>query len=149
MPTARQNLRAAALAALTGLSTTGARVFAPRWERPLQDSELPALLVWVDDDSSRIGAPNWRSVLEREASLIVMAVVKQAGDYDATIEQIWAEVEPALFATYDLGGVIKSWGAPRLGPKELDPNVDQPILKQALTVPCRYLRRLGAPDQPL
>lgn len=149
MATGRQNLRAAALAALAGLPSTGARVFAPRLQLPLQESDLPALLVWVDDESARIAAPNWRSLLARDATLVVVAVVKQAGDYDAALEQIWAEVEPALFDTHDLGGVIKAWDAPRLGPKETDPNGDQPILKQALTVSCRYLRRLGAPDQPL
>jgi hypothetical protein len=149
MPTGRQNLRVAALAALAGLPSIGTHVFAPRLHRALQEAELPALMVQVDEEDSRIAAPPWRSLIAREALLVIVAVVKQAGDYDAALEQIWAEVEPALFATHDLGGVIKAWGAPRLSPKEVDPNGDQPCIKQALVVPCHYLRRLGVPDQPL
>jgi hypothetical protein len=145
MPTSRENIRSAVMAALTGLATTGGNVFAPRLHRPLAEAELPALVVWVDEEQFRGQEKSWPQLQERRPAVVVLAVVRQSGDYDATIETIWGEVEAALAGDGTLGGACKLITDFALGPKEVDANGEQPALKQALSFTALYFARFGTP----
>lgn len=105
MTHARQQIREAAATALTGLATTGSRVYQSR-VHPLADSNLPCLLVNTDDeqlDQASIGMP---PLLQRQLELRVRAVAKVTASLDDTLDAMLAEVETVLGNT-TLGGKVK------------------------------------------
>jgi hypothetical protein len=80
--------------ALTGLATTGSRVFANRtW--PLTTTDLPAIRLFTDDEeveqSGLLG--QWR---QRTLGLMVEACAKTGVNLDDTLDQIGKEIEVAL-----------------------------------------------------
>jgi len=97
----RKEIRDAAVAAVTGLATTGSNVFASQIY-PLADSQLPALRVYTRGD--RFGAmereytgagTDWGKYA-RTVLLTVEAVVKTSSGYDTTLDAICELVENAL-----------------------------------------------------
>jgi len=91
----RQQIREAIATALTGLPTTGARVFQTR-VYPVEDVDLPALLIYSQNEDSTpisITAPR---TMERSLLLQVEAVAKGVTDLDDELDTICAEVEVAL-----------------------------------------------------
>lgn len=104
----RAQIRAAVITNLTGLFTTGANVFQTRvW--PINDSELPCLLVMTDADvvnsyseGSVVG--NTPRNVNRTMHLAIQAVVRGLAIDDA-LDQICLEVEKALSADRFLGGL--------------------------------------------
>lgn len=99
----RKTVRASAITALTGLTTTGSNVFESQ-VYPLEDSNLPALLVYTKADTFGTGEREYTSVTAtwggyaRQITLVVEAHVKSATTPDATIDTICEEVETALEA---------------------------------------------------
>jgi hypothetical protein len=104
MPHARATIVAAAVTALTGLTTTGARVHAGR-AAPFSVASSPFLLVYGRSEQSgpmtMVGA-NRR--MQRELVLVVEGVAGETGDVDDTQNTIALEVETALAADPTLGG---------------------------------------------
>ena len=104
----RAQIRAAVVNLLTGLTTTGANVFQTRvW--PVNDSELPCLLVMTDADvvssySEGSVVANTPRNVNRTMHLTVQALVRSATTDDA-LDQICLEVEKALSADRFLGGL--------------------------------------------
>lgn len=104
MPHARQLIREAAATALTGLATTGSRVFQSR-VYPLKDADLPCLLVNTDEEditSDSIGP----LLLDRSLRLTVRCVAKATANMDDTLDTMIAEVEAVLNGS-SLGGKAK------------------------------------------
>lgn len=101
MSHARTQIRNQVATYLTGLTTTGSRVFDSRpTGRPLQTSELPALLIYTegeDDQPETMGGPAGQ--LTRALRVKVEAVVRANTAFDDTIDTIIAEVETALNAS--------------------------------------------------
>ena len=93
MSHARQQIRDAVAALLTGLTTTGSHVFQSRVYR-LQASELPALLVYTNSET--VERSHMTSGLVRELTLRVEGIAKALADIDDTLDTIGAEVEAAL-----------------------------------------------------
>ncbi|MFQ5510158.1 MAG: hypothetical protein ACE5FN_12620 [Leptospirillia bacterium] len=108
MPHVRTQIRNAVAVALTGLATTGPRVHPSRlW--PLQQTDLPALLVYTTSDQadyerSTIGRPR---LLWRDLELVVEARASGAAGLDDTLDRIEAEVTAALNLDPTLGGLSK------------------------------------------
>jgi hypothetical protein len=105
----RRQIRDAAVALLTGLNTTGNRVFATR-VRPLQDAELPALCVYASGEVSEIdsmGNSAGARGLSRELILRVEAHVRSFESLDDSADDIALEVETTLAADKTLGGLVK------------------------------------------
>lgn len=105
----RTQIRNALSTRLTGLTTTGARVFNNRLE-PLQFTELPALLVMNDSEiingrsfGSQL-APHARREL-RTISYKVRAVVKANAAIEDTLDQICLETEKAIGSDIFMGGL--------------------------------------------
>lgn len=104
----RKQIRDAVTLKLTGLPTTGANVFQTRvW--PVNDSELPGILVMLDADQinsysdGSVVANTPRSV-NRTLHLTVQALVRGLAIDDA-LDQICLEVEKALAVDRFLGGL--------------------------------------------
>jgi hypothetical protein len=106
----RQEIRVAAVAAVTGLTTTGSNVYTSQ-VYPLEDSNLPALRVYTRSDSRGAEGREYVTVgtgwggYARSVELIVEAVVKTTTTYDNTLDTICEEVETALEAKSAWTGV--------------------------------------------
>lgn len=106
MPHARETVRDAFVTALTGLTTTGARVY-PSRVYPSGDIHLPGLSIYtqeesLDEDTEVMGTKQFRNL-----EVVVEARVKLASGADDQLDDIAAEVEAALFADETLGVGVK------------------------------------------
>ena len=141
----RKQIRAAAVTALTGLATTGARVFASR-VYPLQDADLPGLLVSNSEEaieSASLGGAN--RYLQRTLTLEVKACVKQVSGYEDLVDQIAKEVETALANNNTLGALCK-YIVPRGIETELAGEAEKPVAVATLRFEVLYYTALNAPD---
>jgi hypothetical protein len=104
----RKQIRDAVIAKLTGLTTTGANVFQNR-VFPVNDSELPGLIVMTDSDTINSRSEgSWAGLvprnLDRTMHLTIKAIVRGTV-IDDPLDQICLEVEKALCADRFLGGL--------------------------------------------
>ena len=100
----RQQIRSAAITALTGLASTGDNVHGVRGHA-IGQGNLPALIIRTPAESrgySNIGAD---PALLRQVSLTVLALATGGDSLDDDLDQIAVEVEAALAADVTLGGV--------------------------------------------
>lgn len=105
----RRQIREAATALLTGLSTTGGHVYASRIH-PLNDAELPALRIYATEEPSEPTGIHAPKLLERRLTLVIEACAKAAADLDDTLDLIAQEVEVALGAAPTISGTAHdSW----------------------------------------
>lgn len=106
MAHARQTIREQVATTLTGLTTTGSNVFQSR-VYPLQDSNLPALLIYTKEESSEIITMGGTRALDRELTLAVELYVKSNANSDDTIDTIADEIESAIGADTTLNNKAK------------------------------------------
>lgn len=133
----RSQIRAAFVARLTGLATTGAAVFGQR-TRPNTDV-LPYLKVWFGDDSGELlNATDDRNE-ERTADMVIESYVKDSGDMEDHLDQIALEVQQQIATTADptFGGLVKMLGAPRIEP-DVDDSLEKPCGVNRITYPITY-----------
>lgn len=102
----RQQIREAAGALLTGLATTGARVYQSR-VRPLSEAELPALRIYTDGDETETLSLDRPAVQDRTVRLRVEAVTRAADNLDDTLDAICKEVEAAIGNNPTLSGTAR------------------------------------------
>jgi hypothetical protein len=141
-----EQIVAAAAAALAGLATTGANVFASRVD-PLFEANLPCLLVDQGNEEAQPGELwGFSRSLERRMELLVVAKVEQTTAYRTTANQIRKEVEIAL-ASASLPGA--KWVQPMTCVLELAGDGEKPIASATMTFSVLYVTALGAPDVPL
>lgn len=129
---------------LTGLATTGSRVFRDR-EYELSEAELPALLVYMVSDNPRqpsiLAAPG---LLDCELRLIVEAVVKSsAAQVDTTLNQIRYEVSQALHDDVTQGLTYVMHTVEGMAVPELQPDVDQMVGRLRMDWMVLYRRSRG------
>ena len=142
----RRQIREAAATALTGLATTGARVFQSRL-RPLRDADLPCLLVNTDDeeiDTLTIGS---HPTQERQLALKVRAVAKDASDLDDTLDQMLFEIETTLEGT-TLGGIAKGIVLTGIA-IEMNDEMDKPVGVATATYQITYYTAAGLPESAI
>lgn len=146
----RTQIRDAAVDALDALTTTSTRCFAARpGTRPLQDSDLPCLIVYTNDESSEaVSGQMATRRLERRLELMVRGYAKGTGDIDKTLDTICAEVETALAADPTLGGKAKDLVLDSTA-KEDDEDVEQPTWRVTMRWLAEYSTREAAPTAAL
>ena len=141
----RKQIREAAAAVLTGLATSGARVYQSR-VYPLRDTNIPCLLVSTDDEqltAQGIGSMQ----LERSLKLTVRAVAKATANLDDTLDQMLAEVETALNGN-TLGGLSLNT-VPESISVQMDDSVERPVGVATLTYAITYFTAGSNPAAPL
>jgi hypothetical protein len=141
----RKQIRDAIATAVTGLTTTGTRVFTDH-AYPLQQAELPGLLVrTLTETSQGITLPAPRR-LQRTVRFAVIAYAALESDVQNTIDQVCKEVEIAL-AMPNLGIPAKQI---TLIATTLDISGDGtlPVGRAAMTYECLYFTAENAPDVP-
>jgi hypothetical protein len=92
---ARQQIREALAARVTGLTTCGTRVFQSRM---VPQETLPLLLVTTNDEEINPGTIG--DIYERVLSVSVIGLAKATANLDDTLDTIAAEVEVAMSAEY-------------------------------------------------
>jgi len=102
----RQQIREYFGTTLIGLSTTGTNVTESR-VYPIENSKLPALVIYTKSETSEPIVIGTDRVMSRELSVVVEAYCKAASNFDDTIDTISKEVEEAISADRTLGGLAK------------------------------------------
>ena len=102
----RRQIREQVGTILTGLTTTGSNVYQSR-VYPLEDGNLPGLVIYTKSETSEPVVVNANKLLFRDLTLVVEAYVKATSDFDDTIDQIAKEVEQAIAADPTLSSKAK------------------------------------------
>lgn len=132
-------VRTALATALTGLTTTGSRVYLNR-VYALRPADLPALRVFLAREEVQPGLAS--GFYRRELLVQIEAVAKAASGLDDTLDQIGKEVETALVSGLTVGAVAVP--LEYLGmTTELD-DLDQPVGVRTLNY--RAVLHAATPD---
>tara|TARA_R110001632_G_scaffold198248_2_gene320569 strand:- start:73 stop:519 length:447 start_codon:yes stop_codon:yes gene_type:complete len=91
---------------LTGLTTTGNNVFQTR-VYPLQNTSLPALIIYTKNEESEPEVIGTNRLTTRNLSLAIECYVKIASNFDDLIDTICKEVEKAIATDTTLNGLAK------------------------------------------
>jgi hypothetical protein len=141
----RRQLREAIGTAVTGLTTTGARVYQSR-VYPVQAANLPCLLVYTESEQVRTVSIAGPAILQRTVRVLIDAVAAAVTDLDDTLDGICNEVEKAM-AALNTGVAAKHvFVATEL---ELQGTSDQPIGRARMTYEVDYFTTEDAPDAAL
>ena len=140
----RQQIRERAGSVLTGLTTTGSNVFETRIY-PLENTNLPALVIYTKNETSEPLVISTNRVMSRELELIVEIYVKQTSNFDDQVDKICKEVEVAISADTTLNGLAKDCF---LQSTEIEYNTEgeQPLSFAVLTFLTIYYVQETAPD---
>jgi len=141
MPHARQQIRAQLVTTLTGLTSTGSRVF----DRPIFAYDvLPALTVYADrdtvDDDLSSKTRNWHNL-----QLRVEARAKAKAGVEDVIDTICAEIETAISADTTLNGKVLDVYLEDTQ-IEYSAEQDKPNALATLTLKAAYRIAPGAPN---
>ena len=101
----RTQIRNAVATELTGLTTTGTRVYKGRFYS-LQQGKLPALLVYTSSESAEVDTMGFPAGSNRTLNLVVEGYAMSKTTVEDTLDQIALEVEEAL-AGVTLSGLIR------------------------------------------
>ena len=140
----RAQIRAAAVSALTGLTTSGARV-KDSPVHPLQESDLPGLRIFTQAESAEITTMGATRKRARTLTLVVEACVKAATGYATSVDLMAKEIEVALDANNTLGGLCK-YIDPGTFEEVQDGAADKPIAIGRMKFEVVYHTRKGSPD---
>lgn len=95
-------IRAAAVTALTGLTTSAARVYGNR-QYPLADANLPGLRVFLNDENVETETIHAPAEQSRTVQLVVECCAKSNASLDTTCDTMQEEVEIAIAAGFTAG----------------------------------------------
>ena len=140
----RQQIREKFGTTLTGLTTTGSNVFESR-VYPLENTNLPALIIYTKSETSEPIVIGTDRVMSRELLVIVECYVKATSNFDDTIDTISKEVEVAIAADRTLDGLAKDT---YLESTEIEFNAEgeKPLGYVSLTFLTNYYVKESAPD---
>lgn len=141
----RKQIRSAVVAALTGLATTGARVYDEPVD-PLSDADIGAgaLAVYAGGEEIPEASFGLDRRMQRNLDLVVEVYVKRVTGYADQRDLIVKEVEVAIAANQSAGGV--KWIQLRSISTEPSEELDRPALAATLRFEAPYYTTLGTPD---
>lgn len=140
----RQQIREEFGTTLTGLTTTGSNVYESR-VYPLENSTLPALIIYTKSETSEPVVIGTDRLMSRELSVVVEGYAKATSNFDDTIDTISKEVEAAIAADRTLDGLAKDT---YLESTEIEFNSEgeKPLGYVSLTFLTNYYVKENAPD---
>lgn len=138
-----KQIRDAIVTALTGLTTTGSRVYANRLQ-PLPDALSPTLLVTLDEETAQQATFHTYPIYERELRLSVAAIAKAATGLDDTLDLVSKEVEVALAAGITVGG--RTLDVSYAGMSFDDEQADKPVGIKRMNFTVPFTAAANAPD---
>lgn len=103
----RQQIRDAAVSAVTGLPITGSNVYSGRAYRKVK---LPCLSVYTPTEAASPGEDLVMGSTKQERTLVleIVATAKKRADIDDYLDDICADVEAAIAADATLAGLVKT-----------------------------------------
>lgn len=140
---AHQQIRAAVVTMLTGLATTAARVY-PNRLYAISDADLPAIRVFVDEESATAQSIHKPYIQERTLRLVVEGCAKANTALDVILDQISKEIEIALSADIVIGTVRIQ--ALYTGSEFQDAISDKPVGVKRLFYDLVFYVQNNAPD---
>lgn len=144
----RRQIREAIATAVTGLATTGSHVFQSR-VYPLEDTDLPALLVLAETENTEAVTIHPHRTLQRTVTVDVIGVAKANADLDDTLDAIAKEVEVALAPPVSaLAGLAQDIGPPQTD-IVMDGTGEKPTGRVRLRFDVEYFTADNAPDTAL
>jgi hypothetical protein len=138
-----KQIRGAVVTKLTGLTTSGSRVYANRLQ-PLPDGMSPSLLVTLDEERASGLTIHQPQAQERELSLSVAAVCKVTSALDDTLDLMSKEVEIALAAGITVGS--RTLEVFYTGMQFEDEQADKPVGIKRMSFTIPYTAMSNAPD---
>jgi hypothetical protein len=138
-----KQIRDAVKTLLTGLTTTGVRVYANRLQ-PMADANLPGLRVFMDNEEVQGETVHQPQLQERTLTLSVECCAKAATALDDTLDQISKEVETALAAGITISGKVLP--VYYTGMQFDDEQSDKPVGVKRLRFSVEFLAMNNAPD---
>lgn len=143
----RQQIREAAATTLTGLATTGSRVYQSR-VYPLSDTELPALVITSNEEQAEVSAIGFPALLNRQLNLQVRALAKANANLDDTLDSMIKEVETVLNASVaanTFGGLAKQTYLSGIF-IEMNAEAEKPIGQAVMSFTVQYKTLANTPD---
>lgn len=142
----RKQIRDAAAAVLTGLTTSSTRVYESRTHE-LQDVNLPGLRIYTNDEDVKIESIGVDRQLERNLELVVEACSKKSSGLDDELDLMIQEVEVSIAANQNLGGAkrIQLTGIAI----DMEGEAEKEIGVARMTFQVRYYSTLSRPDVAL
>jgi len=133
----RKQIRDNIVTTVTGLSTTGTKVYQSR-VYPISAATLPALTVYTKSESSVYQTISYPRTVERTMTVVVEAYCQGVTGYDNTLDQIAVEVEEAVTADVTRGSIAKDT---RVIDFESDysGDPDQPVASAIITIEVDYV----------
>lgn len=138
-----KQIRAALVTALTGLATTGSRVWANRLQ-PMQDANLPGLRIFADEERAELLTATDDYVLRRELTVFVEACSKKVSGLDDELDLISKEVETALAGGITVAG--RDIEVLYTGMSFDDEQLDKPVGVKRMTFNVSFQAAAGTPD---
>ncbi len=102
----RRQIRERVATTLTGLATTGSKVYQSR-VYPLASNNLPGLLVYTTNESSEPDVMGAQPELDRDLNLVIEGYAKTASNLDDVMDGIAKEVEVAMAADTTINTLAK------------------------------------------
>lgn len=129
--------------ALTGLTTSGARIYANRIQ-PMADANLPGLRVYADEETAEAQTMHAPHLQERTLRLVVECCAKSTTALDDTLDLMSKEVEIALAAGITFSSRV--YVPVYAGMSFDDEQSDKPVGVKRLNFSITYACMNNAPD---
>lgn len=138
-----KQIRSAVVTKLTGLTTSGSRVYANRLQ-PLPDAMSPTLLVTLDEETATQATFHTNPIYERDLRLSVAAIYKATSALDDTLDLMSKEVETALAAGITVGS--RTLDVFYTGMSFDDEQSDKPVGIKRMQFSIQFTAAANAPD---
>lgn len=143
----RTQIRTALATALTGLSTTGSRVFVNRIH-PVTDAELPCLMISTDSEEIQHGTLLAPRTQLRALTAVVRVLARATASLDTTLDTSINEIETAVLANRTLGGIVRDCRMDRID-LAIDDGAEKPTGMATVTLVIDWVAAEGSPQTPL
>lgn len=141
-----QQILDAVVAALTGLTTSGARVFPDRLHE-LQEGSVPGLRVYLNEETIQTGSMGVGRRRAHTAELIVEACSKKSTGMDRELRTMRKEVLARIDANQGAGGA--KYIEPRRVEIDMEGEAEKDVGVARITFEVVYYTGQGAPDVAL
>ncbi len=138
-----KQIRAALVTALTGLTTSAARVYANRLY-PLDSANLPGLRIYADSEEAEILTVHGPALHKRTLAVAVEACALAASGLDDTLDLMSKEVETALAGGITVSG--RTLTPTYTGMSYQDEAADKPVGVKRMTFTLEFEAAANAPD---
>lgn len=141
----RQQIRERIATNLTGLTTTGTKVYQSR-VYPLEDNNLPGLIIYTVSEESEPAVIGTDRLLDRRLNVVIEGYCEAISNYDDTIDTICKEVEVAMAGDRTINSLAKD-NYLTLTDIAYNGEGKKPVAYCSMTFMVEYMTNETTPDQ--